>query len=70
MSRPNAKQFQVIGKDRNGVGRVWAEHDDSKMAEAWALEEAKEYLKGRPDTGPLSQWTFVFNDYQKEKNDE
>jgi len=46
------------------------------MAKFQARVEAEEYVKGRPDTGPLVDWTFVavhdvspFQNKKEEEND-
>jgi hypothetical protein len=50
--------YMFVGHDPNGVPRVYG-HD---LTEAGALvqarDAAKEYLRVRPDTGPLARWTF------------
>jgi len=50
--------YMFIGSDPNGVARVYG-HD---LTEAGALTQARdaarEYLRVRPDTGPLQRWTF------------
>jgi hypothetical protein len=51
--------MRVTGFDPNNIPRVWAEHSSADVAETMCKEEAQEYVRRRPDTGPLSQWTFV-----------
>lgn len=50
--------YLVVGKDICGRERVWGEHRSLDIAETSAKEEALAYVRSRPDTGPLSQWTF------------
>ena len=51
-------QFRYVGFDPGGIPRVWAEDAFHQTAEGFAKEEAKAYVRSRPDTGPLSSWTF------------
>ena len=50
--------YLVVGKDSCGRDRVYGEHCSFDVAETMAKEEAAKYVRSRPDTGPLSQWTF------------
>jgi hypothetical protein len=43
---------RVIGFDGSGIRRVWAE----TLGECHIA--AEEYVRRRPDTGPLSAWRF------------
>lgn len=52
--------MRVIGFDPNGIARVYGENENTDIAETMYHEEAKEYVRRRRDTGPLSQWTFNF----------
>ena len=51
-----------IGSDPNGIKRVWSRHQDADVAESRCRDEALNYLKTRPDTGPLSLWIFSRNE--------
>ena len=50
--------MKIIGRDINGVPRVWGEGASRDDAAHEAQIAASEYVAGRPDTGPLSQWRF------------
>ena len=50
--------MKIIGRDINGVPRVWGEGATRDDATHEAQIAATEYAKLRPDTGPLSQWRF------------
>jgi hypothetical protein len=50
--------MRVTGRDTNGIPRVYGEGENADVAETDALREAKEYVRRRPETGPLSAWTF------------
>jgi hypothetical protein len=47
---------KITGYDCNGVPRVYAEDTYFQTAVGFCKEEAREYVKKRPDTGPLSDW--------------
>jgi len=49
----------IRGYDCNGIPRVYGEHSNLDVAETMCKEEAIEYVKRRPDTGPLSKWIFM-----------
>jgi hypothetical protein len=50
--------YKLVGFDSAGVRRVWAS-DYSKMdAERRCLNEAADYVRSRPDTGPLTSWYY------------
>lgn len=51
--------FRFYGYDNAGVPRVWGEGQTRDIAETRCLDAAKEYICGRPDTGPFSQWTVI-----------
>lgn len=53
------KAHVIIGYDTNGIPRVSATDANIDIAETMCKEEALEYVKGRPDTGPLSHWIFM-----------
>ena len=46
----------LVGFDPNGIGRVYA----STWIEA--RQEARKYIRKRPDTAPLSAWRFELLD--------
>lgn len=50
--------FKLVGFDPNGVRRVSGCDYDLTGAREQCMQEAVEYVRGRPDTGPLSKWTF------------
>lgn len=47
--------MRFIGYDGHGIPRVFGETVEE------AKEEAETYVVQRPDTGPLSHWTFTHN---------
>lgn len=49
----------ISGYDVNGFPRVYGKHKNIDVVETRCKEEAISYLKGRPDTGPLSKWIFI-----------
>ena len=51
--------MRFTGFDRNGIARVYAEHDNSDVAETMCKDEATQYVRHRPDTGPLAAWAFT-----------
>lgn len=52
-------QFEFTGFDRNGIARVWATDNNQDVAETACMDEARAYVKRRPDTGPLAGWSFL-----------
>lgn len=47
--------IRFVALDRNGISRVWGEHQSSaEVAEARCSDEAREYLKRRPDCAPMT----------------
>lgn len=54
--------MRYTGYDRNGIARVWGEHENTDVAETVCRQEAYEYVRGRPDTGPLHRWTFTHDE--------
>lgn len=56
------KAKEWVGKDRNGIPRVWGTGPSHDVAESQALAMARDYLKRRPDTGPLDLWSFAPKD--------
>ena len=51
--------MRFTGFDANSIARVYAEHDNTDVAETMCLDEAVAYVRRRPDTGPLSRWSFT-----------
>lgn len=49
---------RYIGKDPNGIPRIWAINKNADVAETKAIEKIVLYVKSRPDTGPISKWTI------------
>lgn len=47
-----------IGHDPKGVKRVFGIGSTHEIAEQRAIDATFEYIKHRPDTGPLSEWKF------------
>lgn len=52
------KLTAYVGRSPDGARRVWAQDQDSARAMAEAFDAAREYIKGRPDCGPLNLWAF------------
>lgn len=52
--------FKCVGFDRSGVRRVRGCDYTAEGAREQCMQEAVEYVRGRPDTGPLSAWTFDY----------
>jgi hypothetical protein len=49
----------ITGYDVNGAPRVSGQHQrDLKRAEKAAKAAAIRYIAERPETGPISDWTF------------
>jgi hypothetical protein len=51
--------MRFTGFDGNGIARVYADHDNTDVAETMCKEEAASYVRRRRDTGPLSAWSFT-----------
>ena len=47
---------RIIGYDKNAIPRVFAEDEYFQTAMGFCKEEARRYIKRRPDTGPLTEW--------------
>jgi hypothetical protein len=47
---------RYVGKDGQGIARVYGEHENGEIAETLCREEALAYVRRRRDTGPLSAW--------------
>lgn len=48
-----------VGRSPDGARRVYAMDQDPARAMADAFDAAREYIKGRPDCGPLALWSFT-----------
>ena len=51
--------IKVIGYDPNNTPRVWGIDNTKQMARFQAQTEALSYVGRRPDTMPISEWTFL-----------
>jgi hypothetical protein len=56
------KLFAFVGRSPDGARRVYGQDQDSARAMAEAFDAAREYLKQRPDCGPLTLWSFAAAD--------
>ena len=54
--------MRFTGFDPNGIARVYGEHSSADVAETMCKEEAMNYVRRRPDTGPLDRWAFTHNE--------
>lgn len=59
---PRRSLVRYVGKDGDGVPRVWAEHADRKRAWQMCVDAIEEYVKGRPDKAG-DQW-LILRDYR------
>lgn len=50
--------YKLVGFDPSGVRRVWACDYTESGAREQCEQDVVEYIRGRPDTGPLNKWTF------------
>ncbi len=50
--------YKLVGHDPGGVRRVRGCDYTEDGARDQCMQEAIEYVRGRPDAGPLSKWTF------------
>ncbi len=53
------KLTAYVGRSPDGARRVYASDQDPARAMAEAFDAAREYIKGRPDCGPLNLWAFT-----------
>lgn len=53
-----AETYEFVGKDANGIPRVFGAGPNADIAETDCVEAAREYVRRRPETGPLENWTF------------
>ena len=54
-------EVDCTGYDKNGIARVLGTGSSHDIAETRCYEEVKDYVKRRPDTGPMSSWSLTFN---------
>jgi hypothetical protein len=54
-------QVRCSGFDANGFRRVFGVGSTRDIAQERCQKAAQDYLVGRPDTGPLSAWTWTFD---------
>ena len=59
-------EYNFIGYDPNNIPRVWGIDNTKQMAKFQAYTEALHYIKRRPDTMPISEWTFLENEKQND----
>ena len=62
----NEMEYNFIGYDPNNIPRVWGIDNTKQMAKFQAHTEALHYIKRRPDTMPISEWTFLENEKQND----
>lgn len=58
--------YQYQGLSPDGVRRVWGTGYGRQQAADNCLKEAELYVKRRHDTGPLSEWSFIVDEYNGE----
>lgn len=51
--------IRYTGYDQNGIARVWGQDEFHQTALGFAKDEAATYVRHRPDTGPISAWTYT-----------
>ena len=56
-----ANQITCSGFDQNGVRRVFGLGYDRGTARERAVDAAFDYLRERPDTGPIAAWSFTYD---------
>ena len=52
-------EYKIVGLDPNSITRVWGIDNTNQMAKFQAHTEALHYIERRPDTMPISEWTFL-----------
>jgi hypothetical protein len=52
---------RCVGRSPDGARRVYGQDVTEAGAVTQARAAALDYLKGRPDCGPLSEWFFDLN---------
>ena len=50
--------YTIVGSDAHGIPRVYATDTNEADTYAFCRAEARDYVRRRPDTGPLSAWLF------------
>ena len=53
------KLMGYVGRSPDGARRIFTQDQDPALAMAEAFDAAREYLRGRPDCGPLNLWSFT-----------
>jgi hypothetical protein len=48
--------MRYIGCDKAGIARVYGEAKQADVAYTECLRAVREYVRRRPDTGPVSDW--------------
>jgi hypothetical protein len=48
--------MRYIGYDKKGIIRVIRDAEPAHVAHAQCLQAARDYVKRRPDTGPVCDW--------------
>ena len=51
----------ATGLDPNGIPRVYGHGITSKEADDQCKASIMEYVRGRPDTGPLDKWSIAYS---------
>jgi hypothetical protein len=49
---------EFVGKDANGIPRVYGNGPTPDVAESECRKAMMEYVGRRPDTGPLDKWSL------------
>ena len=52
--------YRYVGRDGNGIIRVWGEGRSDYDAVKECETAAMEYVARRPDTGPLADWSVIW----------
>ena len=50
---------KYVGYDANAIPRVLGVGKNRLIAEASCIEEARNYIKSRPEAGPFTHWRFM-----------
>ena len=53
------KLIAYVGRSPDGARRVYGQDQDSARAMANVFDAARDYLRERPDCGPLNEWSFL-----------
>lgn len=54
--------WRCTGYDANGIRRCFGDGIWKDESFDQCVAEAMEYVRGRPDTGPLDKWTYKFEE--------